>query len=169
MHFSLELADGRLKVSSSMVPEDLYQEIMLEHNRRPRNRGHLADATHAADGVNPLCGDEIHIAFRQGHECIEEIRFHGQACAIATASASLLTEAVAGLPIAEARALAETVLTRLSPGEANGERALTGDIKALEGVRRYPARAKCAGLSWRALVAACDGTTRVTTETEEPI
>jgi nitrogen fixation NifU-like protein len=147
--------------------EDLYQEIILEHNKRPHNFGPLAGATHSADGHNPLCGDEIHVALRIRGNQLEEVRFEGQGCAISRASASMMTEAVAGKPLEEVRATIERVIGALrgQGNELDFERE--GDLASLVGVRKFPARIKCATLAWHALEGALRGKGTVSTETND--
>jgi nitrogen fixation NifU-like protein len=147
--------------------EDLYQEIILENNKRPHNFGPLAGATHSADGHNPLCGDEIHVALRIRGNQLEEVRFEGQGCAISRASASMMTEAVAGKPLEEVRATIERVIGALrgQGNELDFERE--GDLASLVGVRKFPARIKCATLAWHALEGALQGKGTVSTETND--
>lgn len=144
---------------------ELYQEVILDHNRRPRNFGRLAAANRAASGDNPLCGDRIdlEVAVRDGR--VEDIAFQGAGCAISTASASLMTEAVKGRSVAEAEALSERFRTLLTGEGPAGEDL--GKLAALSGVRAYPMRVKCATLAWHTLGAALAGDdASVTTETE---
>jgi nitrogen fixation NifU-like protein len=131
----------------------LYEEVVLEHARRPRNRGRLAAATHGAAADNPLCGDTIHLDLEVAEGGIRAVTFEGHACAIATASASLLTEHVRGRPVADAQQL----LMRMEALCAGPEDASTaagaalGELAVFAGVRRYPARVRCATLAWDAL------------------
>jgi nitrogen fixation NifU-like protein len=130
--------------------------VLLEHNRRPRNARELADAEGTGLARNPYCGDEVRIQIRRdGSGRLGAVAFRAQSCAIGTASASLLTTAVAGLGPAEARRLAEEVLAALAlpPGEPV-PRVLAGELEALAGVRRFPLRIRCAQLPWQALVSA---------------
>ena len=144
--------------------KELYRDVILDHNRQPRNFGRLQDATGSAEGHNPLCGDQLSLTVRLNGERIEDIRFEGKGCAISTASASLMTEAVKGKDRAAARSLFEQVhalLTR-SEGAAN---ASLGKLAALSGVREFPARVKCASLCWHTLNAALEhGASTVSTE-----
>jgi nitrogen fixation NifU-like protein len=132
---------------------DLYQEVLLDHHRSPRNFGPLEGATGRADGYNPLCGDRVTIFARVEGDRIAGVRFVGAGCAISTASASLMTEAVKGRTRAEADALFER-FHALVRGEGKGEGL--GKLEALGGVAEFPARVKCATLSWHALRAALD-------------
>lgn len=134
---------------------DLYQEIVLDHNRHPRHRGQLEHPTHQAEGDNPLCGDRVRLDFEVDSDgVVREVRFDGEGCAISTASASMLTNAVQGRSVAEARALAERfrhALTSPEPAEAGPE---LGELEAMLGVRAYPMRVKCATLAWHTLLQA---------------
>jgi nitrogen fixation NifU-like protein len=146
--------------------EDLYQEIILEHNKRPRNYGLLEEASCQAEGVNPLCGDELKVALKLDAGRITRLHFMGQGCAISKASASMMTEALTGRTVEEARRMAEKVIGAFLP---NGEDLILeedGEIAALLGVRQFPARIKCATLAWHALLCAIDGGDSVSTESE---
>jgi nitrogen fixation NifU-like protein len=131
---------------------DLYRDVILDHNRRPRNFGPLEPANALAEGFNPLCGDRLTVRLKLADERIENIRFEGQGCAISTASASLMTEAVKGKTRDEALALFERI-HRLLTDDAAGAEDL-GKLAALSGVREYPARVKCASLCWHTLASA---------------
>jgi nitrogen fixation NifU-like protein len=135
---------------------DLYRDVILDHNRRPRNFGPLEDAQAVAEGVNPLCGDRLTLRLNLADDRIENIRFEGQGCAISTASASLMTEAVKGKTRPEALALFDRV-HRLLTDDAAGAEDL-GKLAALSGVREYPARVKCASLCWHTLASALKST-----------
>lgn len=127
---------------------ELYQEVIFDHNRRPRNFGALQAATHQADGHNPLCGDQLTVYARVNDGIVEEVRFVGHGCAISTASASLMTEAVKGMPINEVERLFQDMHAMLT--EAHPDRDL-GKLEVLSGVREFPARVKCATLAWHTL------------------
>ncbi len=132
--------------------QDLYRELILDHARSPRNFGRLNNPTHAAEGINPLCGDKLKLYLTIGaDERVHEICFEGSGCAISVASASLLTETVASLSVTEAEAVIESVTTRLTHGSAVVQNE---KLNALDGVRKYPMRVKCATLAWHALHAA---------------
>jgi nitrogen fixation NifU-like protein len=131
---------------------DLYRDVILDHNRRPRNFGPLEQANARAEGFNPLCGDRLTVRLNLADDRIENIRFEGQGCAISTASASLMTEAVKGKTRGEALALFDRV-HRLLTDDAAGAEDL-GKLAALSGVREYPARVKCASLCWHTLASA---------------
>lgn len=143
---------------------ELYQEVILDHNRRPRNKGHLGSPTHASDGYNPLCGDQIHLELHVAGGIIEDVKFDGHGCAISTASASIMTEAVKGKSPEEARKLFDEMQALLtSPGE-NAAQPEEEELMALSGVREYPVRIKCAILAWHALKQALEGGGKVSTE-----
>ena len=144
---------------------DLYQEILLEHNRRPRNFRTLDDATHQADGFNPLCGDEISLQLKLGGgETVDDVAFQGHGCAISRASASLLTQAVKGASSADALAKFEEFHRMLTEPDAELDYDLLGDLEMLAGVIAYPTRIKCAILAWHTLKAAMEGQAIATTE-----
>lgn len=134
---------------------DIYQEVILDHNRSPRNKGCLEHATHHAEGYNPLCGDQINITLHIENGRILDVAFDGHGCAISTASSSLMTEYMKGLTTEEAEALFETFHCRLT-GDCKSESPEVdlGKLEALEGVREYPIRVKCATLPWHTLIAA---------------
>ncbi len=143
---------------------DLYRDLIVDHNRRPRNRGPLASANYRAEGNNPLCGDELHVFVDVDNNIIRELRFEGTGCAISTASASLMSEAVKGKSRAEVAALFDAV-HRMLTGAAATTGPELGKLAALGGVREFPARVKCASLCWHTLNAALAGqATPVTTE-----
>ncbi|MBE2180390.1 MAG: SUF system NifU family Fe-S cluster assembly protein [Chthoniobacterales bacterium] len=142
---------------------DLYQEIILDHNRRPRNYRDMPECTCSAEGNNPLCGDEVKVFVRVDEGKLSDVSFLGQGCAISKASASLMTAKTRGRSGAEARNLATEVRTMLLGPEEAPPSGL-GDIVALSGVRKFPARIKCAMLPWHALEAALDGQQTATTE-----
>jgi nitrogen fixation NifU-like protein len=144
--------------------KELYRDVILDHNRRPRNFGPLEGASHHAQGHNPLCGDRLELALRLEGDRIAEIRFEGSGCAISTASASLMTEAVKGKDRASVRQLFERVHALLTQPDSPGDAEL-GKLAALSGVREFPARVKCASLCWHTLNAAlASSPTPVSTE-----
>jgi nitrogen fixation NifU-like protein len=132
---------------------DLYQEVILDHNRRPRNFGALPDATRSADGHNPLCGDRLHVAVRLDGDTIADVRFEGSGCAISKASASLMTESVRGHTVAEADALFEGFHEMITGSGVPAPDRL-GKLTVLSGVSEFPMRVKCATLAWHTLRAA---------------
>jgi len=135
--------------------KDLYREVILDHNRSPRNFGRLEAADSSAAGHNPLCGDELTIWLRMDGERVADLRFEGQGCAISVASASLMTEAVRGRSRAQIARMYEAVHALLTGRERVAAEDL-GKLLALAGVAEYPARVKCASLSWHTLNAALD-------------
>jgi len=144
--------------------KELYRDVILDHNRHPRNFGRIEQADGRAEGNNPLCGDQLAVTLRLNGERIEDIRFEGRGCAISTASASLMTEAVKGKDRAAVRALFEKVHTLLTQPESAADGSL-GKLAALAGVREFPVRVKCASLCWHTLNAALGhGPARVSTE-----
>jgi nitrogen fixation NifU-like protein len=143
--------------------KDLYRDVILDHNRQPRNFGRLEPSDAQADGYNPLCGDRLSVFVRLNGDRIEDLRFEGKGCAISTASASLMTEAVKGKSRAAVAELFARIHTLLTRQDAPPSQDL-GKLAALCGVREYPARVKCATLCWHTLNAAlADGAT-VSTE-----
>jgi nitrogen fixation protein NifU and related proteins len=145
--------------------KDLYRDVILDHNRHPRNFGRIENADGVAEGSNPLCGDQLSLTVRLDGERIADVRFEGKGCAISTASASLMTEAVKGRDLADVRGLFEKVHTLLTKPEATPDGSL-GKLAALAGVREFPVRVKCASLCWHTLNAALarDGSATVSTE-----
>jgi nitrogen fixation NifU-like protein len=136
-----------------MELNDLYRDVILDHNRQPRNFGGLDPADASVEGFNPMCGDRLTVRLRLDEDKICDIRFEGQGCAISTASASMMTEAVKGRTRAEALRLFDRVHQLLTDDAAPPADEL-GKLAALSGVRAYPARVKCASLCWHTLVAA---------------
>ncbi len=142
---------------------DLYRDVIVDHNRAPRNFGRLASATHAAEGNNPLCGDKLQIFVEIKDDMVRDIRFEGAGCAISTASASLMSEAVKGKSCAEVAELFGSVHRMLTRRDAEADIGL-GKLAALAGVREFPVRVKCASLCWHTLNAALTGGRSVSTE-----
>ena len=137
---------------------ELYQQLILEHNKSPRNFKKLENATHDADGYNPLCGDHYHIWLKMDGDKIADIGFQGSGCAISKSSASMMTSAVKGRTLSEAKELFEkfhsVIMTKVGdeiPAETIDD---LGSLGALAGVREFPARIKCASLAWHTLNAA---------------
>ncbi|MDX1500739.1 MAG: SUF system NifU family Fe-S cluster assembly protein [Thermoanaerobaculia bacterium] len=147
--------------------EDLYQEVILDHSRRPRNSGALPDAGASAEGYNPLCGDRVRVHLTTDGDRIEEIRFEGVGCAISTASASLMTEVVKGKRVAEALDLHQRFHELLTGDPSVREVAgpELGKLAVFSGVREFPVRVKCATLPWHTLKQAlAEGRGSVSTE-----
>jgi nitrogen fixation protein NifU and related proteins len=143
-----------------MELKDLYRDVILDHNKRPRNFGHVEHPDASADGHNPLCGDRLTVSLRMNGDRVEDVRFEGKGCAISTASASLMTEAVKGKDRATIGKLFNEIHALLTDQNAAPAPDL-GKLAALSGVREFPARVKCASLCWHTLNAALDqsGTT----------
>lgn len=135
---------------------DLYRELILDHARSPRHFGRLDSATHTADGINPLCGDKLKLYLHiDANDCIADTSFEGSGCAISVASASLLTDTIIGLPVDRAEAIFAAVTTRLTKDEVADVADIDLEkLKALDGVREFPSRVKCATLAWHALYSA---------------
>jgi nitrogen fixation protein NifU and related proteins len=143
--------------------KDLYRDVILDHNRTPRNFGRLEPADAQAEGNNPLCGDRLSVFVRLDGDRIEDLRFEGKGCAISTASASLMTEAVKGKSRAAVEELYQRVHALLTKQHAPSAQDL-GKLAALSGVREFPVRVKCASLCWHTLNAALHDGATVTTE-----
>jgi nitrogen fixation NifU-like protein len=142
---------------------DLYQEIILDHNKRPRNYRELPGCTCEAEGHNPLCGDEVKVFVQLDGETLSDVAFQGQGCAISRASASMMTGKTKGRTAEQARAMSGQVREMLLGESVEPPREL-GDLAALAGVRQFPARIKCAMLPWHTLEAALGGKTSATSE-----
>jgi nitrogen fixation NifU-like protein len=142
----------------------LYQEVILDHNKKPRNYGTLEHASHHAEGHNPLCGDHLSVALQLQGETIEQIAFHGESCAICKASASMMTAAVKGKTRGDAQALSQEFLAmatgKLDPSQPNQ----IGRLAVFAGVRDLPTRVKCAILPWHTLQAAFNSQGTASTE-----
>jgi nitrogen fixation NifU-like protein len=145
--------------------EELYREVILDHNRHPRNFRAMPAPTCTVEGNNPLCGDVLRLYLKLDGERIEDISFQGRGCAICVASASMLTERLKGCAIDEARRLVEAV-HELMTGEPTAQLSMLGKLGSLAGVRKYPMRIKCATLSWHALKAALESDQPATVTTE---
>ncbi|MDY0072580.1 MAG: SUF system NifU family Fe-S cluster assembly protein [Thauera sp.] len=135
---------------------ELYQEVIFDHNRKPRNYRKLDPHSHHARGHNPLCGDQLEVFLQVKDGIVEDVSFEGQGCAISTASASLMTEAIKGKPLAEVEALFENFHALLTDSNAAPERDF-GKLAVFAGVREFPARVKCATLAWHTLHNALSG------------
>jgi len=133
--------------------DDLYRETILDHYSHPRNKGVLKGADITGEGANPLCGDEITISLMVRDGVVRDVRFAGKGCSISQASASMMTEQIKGRPIEEARALIAAFKAMMRGEPANGD---LGDLEALQGVRKFPVRVKCATLGWVTLEGALE-------------
>jgi nitrogen fixation NifU-like protein len=144
---------------------DLYQEIILDHYKKPRNYHAMPDATAHADGYNPLCGDKVKVHVKTEDGIVTDVAFEGSGCAISTASASIMTDTLKGKPVAEARRLFETFHEMLTSPEPTVDPATLGKLAVFGGVREFPVRVKCATLAWHTLKAALDNSNKpVSTE-----
>ena len=143
--------------------DDLYQEIVIDHSRRPRNFHPIEDANHRAVGHNPLCGDRCQVFLKETNGVIEDIGFQGAGCAISTSSASLMTEALKGKTVAEAEQMLGRFLNLLTHEQDVPPEQL-GKLVVFSGVREFPVRVKCATLAWHTLRAALHGGEEVSTE-----
>ena len=142
---------------------ELYQSVILDHNKKPRNFGALERANRSADGYNPLCGDKVRVSLEVEDEVVKEVRFEGAGCAISTASASLMTEAVAGKPLDEVLRLFDgfhALVTADPTTQVDGSGL--GKLIVFAGVREFPMRVKCATLAWHTMHAAVE-------EEQEPV
>ena len=135
---------------------DLYQEVILEHSKAPRNYRELATANHKAEGFNPLCGDHFTIYLDLHGDSIRDITFQGAGCAISKASASMMTQSLKGKSRQDAEKLFHTFHKLVTGGETNGNGADLGKLTVFSGVSEYPARVKCATLAWHTLQAALE-------------
>jgi nitrogen fixation NifU-like protein len=142
---------------------ELYQEVILDHNRRPRNYRRLEGASHHAEGYNPLCGDRVTVFVQIDGDRISDVAFEGSGCAISKASASLMTDRIKGTTVAEARDLFDR-FHRMVTTPPDQEVEEMGKLSALAGVREFPVRVKCASLAWHTLKAAMDREDKVSTE-----
>jgi nitrogen fixation NifU-like protein len=143
---------------------ELYQEIILDHNRRPRNFRPLEGDHREAEGYNPLCGDQVKVYVSLREDRIEEVTFQGNGCAISQASASLMTEALKGRTVTEALSFFDGFQRMLTQDDAAPPEVDLGKLEALFGVRKYPMRVKCATLAWHTFKSALEGAESATTE-----
>lgn len=144
----------------------LYQEVILDHNKKPRNFGKLSPATHHAEGHNPLCGDHISVSLNLDGEKVDAIAFEGEACAVCKASASMMTVAVKGKTRAEAEALTQEFLAMATGKLDMSQPNNIGRLAVFAGVRDLPTRVKCAILPWHTLHAAFNSVNEVSTEAD---
>lgn len=146
----------------------LYQEMILDHNKSPRNFRKISDTAYHADGVNPLCGDELTVYLTVTDDIIHDASFEGKGCAISIASASLMTEALIGQTLDDAEALFKQFHDALTKDDASANLSNMGKLVALDGVKAYPARVKCATLAWHTSHAAMQCSQKqVTTEIDD--
>lgn len=157
---------------------DLYQEVILDHGKNPRNRREMPDHTHVAEGYNPMCGDQIKVWLKVRADVVEDASFSGQGCAISQASASMMTQAILGKDVAAASELFDVFRWSVTDGgqfeecdhdaevrhEATEMDERLGELNSLVGVKKYPNRIKCATLAWHAMHSALEEKAKVTTE-----
>lgn len=152
-----------------MMSADLYQQVILEHNKKPRNFHKLESATHTAEGFNPLCGDHLWVYLKVSAQgLIDEAAFEGSGCAISKASASMMTTALKGKTVDEAKALFKQfhslILGEIKPDTQPERSDLLGKLKIFSGIWQYPSRVKCAALGWHAMNGALAAQASVSTE-----
>jgi nitrogen fixation NifU-like protein len=143
-----------MAIGALPLEDELYREIILDHYRRPRHAGRVAKPDAMVEADNPLCGDEITLSLRFDRDRVVDVAFEGRGCSISQASASMMCDSVTGMEAADAVGLAERFRNMLV---ADGPPVATGDLEALQGVKAYPVRVKCATLAWNALLQAVRG------------
>ena len=139
-----------------MSLDGLYKEIILDHYQNPRNKGELGDASTASHGLNPLCGDEVDVFVKLNGDRLERLGFTSRGCSISQATASMMTESVAGRSVAEAREMASAFKGMMTEGASIEDRPEMADLEALQGVKQFPVRIKCTLLPWNTLTDALD-------------
>jgi nitrogen fixation NifU-like protein len=148
--------------------EALYQEVILDHNRKPRNFREIENADRHVEGRNPLCGDQVTIYVKLDGDRVADVSFKGTGCAVSKSSASIMTQTVKGKTLAETRVLFDKFHNMITGKMTDAEREQMGSLAALGGVSKFPLRVKCASLAWHALMSALDGGGEVSTEHEGP-
>jgi nitrogen fixation NifU-like protein len=145
---------------------ELYQEVILDHSKKPRNFRELPGANRSAEGYNPLCGDKATVYLLVEDDVVRDVSFKGSGCSISTASASMMTDALKGKTVTEAKALFECFheLVTADPSKAAAISDKLGKLGAFAGVHEFPMRVKCASLAWHTMKAALEGSGRATTE-----
>ncbi|MCH9671120.1 MAG: SUF system NifU family Fe-S cluster assembly protein [Gammaproteobacteria bacterium] len=144
---------------------ELYEEVILDHNRNPRNYPKKPDhCNHTAHGFNPLCGDQVQVHLYVDNGKVVDVGFEGDGCAISTASASMMTEAIKGRDIAEVQELFGTIHTLLTDSSSEVDEDALGKLAVMIGVREFPMRVKCATLAWHTMQAALNGEEKASTE-----
>ncbi|MBF8299122.1 MAG: uncharacterized protein HW397_171 [Dehalococcoidia bacterium] len=139
---------------------ELYQELVLDHNSRPRNFRRIVDANRSAEGFNPLCGDRVTVYVQVQDGVVKDVSFQGTGCAISRASASMMTESVKGKTIEESKELFEKFHHQVTGSVSGRDDEDLGDLEAFSGIREYPSRVKCAVLGWHTLKAAIENRDR---------
>lgn len=148
-----------------MSDNSLYQQMILEHHKTPRNYGSLADPTHSAKGFNPLCGDRLELQMRVSEAgIIEDIKFQGDGCAISRSSASMMTQALKGKTLEQGQLQCEAFLQMLKMRQEPAEGEILGKLRTFSGIWQYPSRIKCASLAWHAFRAALEAKAQISTE-----
>ena len=141
--------------------QELYQQVILDHNRNPRNYGELEGANRVAEGFNPLCGDQINVALLVKDGTIEDVKFTGSGCAISKASASIMTSVLKGKTVDEAEQMFDTFHHLVTDEQADIDPESLGKLAVFAGVREFPARVKCASLCWHTMKNALESTDEV--------
>jgi len=140
------------------VFRDLYQQLIIDHNKNPQNYRYLENASHSADGHNPLCGDEITVSLIEKNGIIEDITFMGSGCAISKASASMMTSTLKKIKMEDAKTMFDNFHTLATTGESLED---MGKLSVLAGVHKYPSRVKCATLAWHTFLGALNNTQEI--------
>jgi nitrogen fixation NifU-like protein len=148
--------------------EALYQEVILDHNRKPRNFREMEHADRHVEGRNPLCGDQVTVWLKLDGDKVADVSFKGVGCAVSKSSASIMTQTVKGKTVAETQQLFDKFHAMVTGKMTDAEREAMGSLAALGGVSKFPLRVKCASLAWHALKSALDGGGEVSTENEGP-
>ena len=150
-----------------MNSKQLYQEVILDHNKKPRNWGRLETPSHKAEGLNPLCGDHIWVSLNVDDDCVKDIAFEGESCAICKASASMMTAKVKGKSVDEAEQLVDEFRSMTTGSMNESQSRHLGHLTVFEGVKDLPSRVKCAILPWHTLHAALQAQATISTEGED--
>ena len=148
--------------------EALYQEVILDHNRKPRNFREIENADRHVEGRNPLCGDQVTVYVKLDGDTVADVSFKGTGCAVSKSSASIMTQTIKGKTVAETRQIFDRFHEMITGKMTDAERGQMGSLAALGGVSKFPLRVKCASLAWHALKSALDGGGEVSTESEGP-
>ncbi|MDR6999562.1 Fe-S cluster assembly sulfur transfer protein SufU [Neobacillus niacini] len=138
-------------MSSNLDLDALYRRVIMDHYKKPRNRGILEDGSHTINMNNPTCGDRIQLTFKVVNGIVEDARFEGEGCSISMSSASMMTQAIKGKKVEEALKLSKIFSDMMQGKEVDDDDVDLGDIEALQGVSKFPARIKCATLAWKAM------------------
>jgi nitrogen fixation NifU-like protein len=144
--------------------EALYQEVILDHNRKPRNFREIENADRHVEGRNPLCGDQVTVWVKLDGDTVADVSFKGTGCAVSKSSASIMTQTIKGKTVAETRQIFDRFHEMITGKMTDAEREQMGSLAALGGVSKFPLRVKCASLAWHALKSALDGGGEVSTD-----